>query len=323
MNKQDRQWVLQRYFDGAWCEFYRFSTAEVSEEDEDSSVFSVAALTFSAGQYCLLDCLSSETSNAFCVGELENFTAHDLELSPCPQKQLTSEVTLVVEDVNEEYVAYTLHNASDDTVFFGCGAWIETSRSDRWYRVPGTVMFEQVSQEAAAGGSYSELLAINAVNLRFTYSVPLCAGKYRVMKPITSKDGGDGYIWSEFTVSQAELHAPMPVCDHILSLVQQQQDDVRRAAFCHTAERTTDEIRVYHPFHYNLQVKTASGWATVDPQQETHIHGRVAIGQGECTPSFSLEQLLPQPAQPPAEYRFLVPCLSAETGLFYAAVPVP
>lgn len=192
------QWELQLLKNQRWISVQGISP--VVEDDADAYSFAVpeSIRPLASGQYRLYDSQNLYASNTFAVGDLAGFSKDNLDGSTYMSMDGNADILMSVECMTKQFLLYSMTNLSEGDVEFGCGAWLEIQLGSEWYSLPEHIMFEMVNQHLAPGEEYREIICLEA------YDVPLCEGKYRVVKKY---DAGDvnSYAYTEFYIEQEKM----------------------------------------------------------------------------------------------------------------------
>lgn len=261
------QWELQIFDSQKWRNLQNISPVPAEKGDVYSFFIPQSMGPLSSGQYRLYDKQKLYASNTFAVGELSEFAASDMDRSAHPEGN-GSGISMSVEAITGQFLLYSITNLSNADMDFGCGAWLEIQLEGDWYSLPEHIMFEMVNQHLSPGEEYREFLYLGA------YDVPLCQGRYRIVKEYDIGDCSD-YAYAEFCVELAELQ-DTPVFRNALQLAKVSDE--------YTFVNDEDEtVSICYPEIMPLQAAQ-----TLSQQKyQTHYHGWCDIAPHELSYAFS------------------------------------
>lgn len=287
------QWELQLFKNQGWISVQ--SVSPVHEDNSDVYSFTVpkVASPLKSGQYRLYDRQNLYASNTFAVGELSEFLKGNLDVSNYSSNNNKVDISLSVEYMTKQFLLYSMVNLSNHDLNFGCGAWLEIQLGNEWYSLPEHIMFEMVNQHLAPGEEYREIIYLGA------YDVPLCAGKYRIVKEYDVEGISDSnYAYTEFHIEPAEME-DTPVIYDALQVVTLSD---KKALLNRKTEYTT----ICYPEIISLDAAEKSG----QQKNQTHYHLWCDIAPNKLSYTF--------PGEFSDEECLLCLCYSKVKGIFWA-----
>lgn len=287
------QWELQLLKNQRWVSVQGVSP--VVEDDADTYSFAVpeSISPLKSGQYRLYDSQNLYASNTFAVGDLAEFSKDDLDVSTYMSRDSNADILISVECMTKQFLLYSMTNLSEGDVEFGCGAWLEIQLSSRWYSLPEHIMFEMVNQHLAPGEEYREIICLEA------YDVPLCAGKYRIVKEYDAGDA-NSYAYTEFYVEPEKME-DTPVLYDALQMVMPLDEDA-------LLNREIEVVSICYPEVISLEAAE-----TLNQQKwQAHYHLWCDIHPKELSYTFSKELS--------DEECLLCLCYSEKVGIFWGVI---